>query len=70
MSLEYIRKTYQVPARRGGRIRFCPCAGINRIGFVIGARGKYLRVRFADMRRPVLLHPTWAMEYIDVEGVA
>lgn len=65
MSLEYIRKTYQVPAHRGCRVRFCPCEGINRLGFVVGARGHYIRVRFADMRRTVVLHPTWAVEYLN-----
>lgn len=65
MSIEYIRRCYQVPARRGCRIRFSPCSGIVKDGFVVGARGKYIRVRFTDMRRPVTLHPTWKVEYLD-----
>jgi hypothetical protein len=65
MSLEYIRSAYNVPARRGGKITFTPCAGICKQGFVVAARGKYIRVRFADMRRTVLLHPTWQVEYLD-----
>lgn len=65
MSLEYIRRAYKVPAHRGGRIRFCPCAGIDKIGFVVAAKGKYIRVRFADMRRTVLLDPVLYLEYLD-----
>ena len=68
MSLEYIRRAYKVPAHRGGRIRFCPCAGIEKMGFVVAAKGHYIRVRFTDMRRTVLLHPTWAREYLDGEA--
>lgn len=65
MSLEYIRKRYQVPARRGARIKFSPCAGIIKEGFVVAASGKYIRVRFTDFRRTVLLHPSWQVEYLE-----
>jgi len=67
MSLDYIRKAYGVPAVRGGRIKFQPCSGIAKEGFVVAARGQYIRVRFADMRRTVLLHPTWNVEYLEPE---
>jgi len=65
MSLDYIRKAYGVPVSRGCRIKFTPCTGIAKDGFVVAARGKYIRVRFADMRRTVLLHPTWNVEYLE-----
>ena len=65
MSMDYIRRTYGVPARRGGRIKFRPCQGLEKEGFVVAASGQYIRVRFADMRRTVLLHPTWRVEYVD-----
>lgn len=68
MSLEYIRRAYKVPAHRGGRIRFAPCAGIDKLGFVVAAKGPYIRVRFADMRRTVLLHPTYGLHYLDGEA--
>jgi len=67
MSLDYIRKAYGVPAVRGGRIKFQPCSGIAKEGFVVAAQGKYIRVRFSDMRRTVLLHPTWNVEYLESE---
>jgi hypothetical protein len=68
MSLEFIRRAYKVPAHRGGRVRFCPCPGIDKLGFVVAAKGKFIRVRFSDMKRTVLLHPTYALVYLDGEA--
>jgi hypothetical protein len=65
MSLDYIRQHYKVPARRGCRIKFTPCPGIVKEGFVVAASGAYIRVRFTDFRRTVLLHPSWRVEYLD-----
>jgi hypothetical protein len=65
MSLEAIGKKYRVPVRRGGRIKFSPCPGIIKEGFVVASAGSRIRVRFADMRRTVVLHPTEAVEYLD-----
>jgi len=58
--IEHIRKTYGVPAKRGGRLRF-----EGRIeGKIVGARYGRLRVRFPDFTRIVILHPTWGIEYL------
>ncbi len=57
MSLDYIRRFYGVPAKRGGRIRFQ-----GRGATIIGANSQYLRVRLDDGTR-ALLHPTWEVEY-------
>jgi hypothetical protein len=65
MSFDYIRKAYGVPARRGGRIKFSPCPGIVKEGFVVASAGSRIRVRFTDMRRTVVLHPVDAVEYLD-----
>lgn len=58
MSLEYIRKTYGVPAKRGGRIRYD-----GKIGVIASAPGAYLRVSFGGKIRT--LHPTWCVEYLE-----
>ena len=58
MSMDYIRKTYNVPAKRGGRIRFQGRAGV-----IVGARDARLRARF-DGIGTVALHPTWEIEYL------
>ena len=57
MSMEWIRRNYHVPAKRGGRVRFF---GVE--GTIIKAT-HYLYVRMDDGRR-ILLHPTWKVEYL------
>lgn len=57
MSMEWIRRHYAVPAKRGGRVRFFGIEG------TIMSATHYLRVRMDDGRR-VLLHPTWKVEYL------
>jgi hypothetical protein len=63
MSMEYIRKTYRVPAQRGGRVRFNGYDG-PLDGTIKSADGQYLRVQFDGQKRPVTLHPTWKVEYL------
>lgn len=57
MSMEWVRRNYGVPAKRGGRIRFCG------VGGTITSADHRLRVRMDDGRR-VILHPTWEVEYL------
>lgn len=67
MSLEYIRKTYSVPAYRGGRILFDHGDGGGKCkGTITGSRGQYLTVRLdhSERSRPITLHPTWNVEYL------
>jgi len=62
VSLAYIRRTYGVPAKRYGRVRFLD--GKAREGTIVKARGHYLRVRFDGEYIPRTLHPTWRIEYL------
>lgn len=57
MSMEWIRRNYGVPAKRGGRVRFFGMLG------TITSASHHLRVHLDDGRR-VLLHPTWRVEYL------
>lgn len=65
MSMRYIRDTYQVPAKRGARIKFtgnphrCPC-----FGTITGSQGAYIRVRMDGDTESYPYHPAWAMEYV------
>ncbi len=59
MSMEYIRETYGVPAKRGTPVEYCEAEH----GVIVGAKGAYLRVRFLGERRPRTLHPTYALRY-------
>lgn len=72
MSMEYIRKTYGVPAKRGALIEFTDMRGRIHTGRIVRSRGMYLR---ADMPTIcggiVTLHPTSDVRYLPnttVEG--
>ena len=64
MSMEYIRKTYGVPAKRGARIEFTDTYGKVHEGRIVGSRGMYLRVDIQTIRGgTVTLHPTSDVRY-------
>ncbi len=63
MGMEFIRKRYSVPAKRGGRIRF----ERQKTGTIVAARYGKLRVRFDGEKRISHLHPAWEVEYLPAE---
>lgn len=68
MSLQYIRETYGVPAKRGGRVRFTPENGKKPWeGRITSADGAYLRIfRDGDVKTyPAPFHPTWGITYLE-----
>lgn len=66
MSLNYIRNFYGVPAFRGREIVYTGGSnGQQRKGKILGSSGPYIRVRFDGELRPLLLHPTWEVAYLD-----
>jgi hypothetical protein len=71
VSLDYIRRAYGVPAKRGGRIRFTDARGDVFNCTIKSARGHYLRVlvddRVPGYRGRLTLHPTWQIEYTGKE---
>jgi len=62
VSIQYLRKTYGVPAKRGGKIEYTDTQGKTSLGAITGARGPYLRVRMWG--GVVALHPTWNVKYL------
>lgn len=68
MSLAYIRETYRVPAKRGGRVRYTDSQGAVFNCTIKSARGAHLRVlvddRVPGYRGRLTLHPTWNVEYL------
>lgn len=66
MSMEYIRRSYGVPAKRGARIQFKDHKGMWHDGNIVGSRGMYLRVRMPSYgpRDIVTLHPTSDVRYL------
>ncbi|MBB6191155.1 hypothetical protein FHS51_001377 [Sphingobium wenxiniae] len=64
MSLPWIRKTYRVPARRGGRVRYTGC-GRNKLGTIRSANGGHLNIQLDGWKFSMPFHPTWELEYLD-----
>ena len=70
MSMDYIRKTYGVPAKRGGRVEYDggSIGSPPLLGTITSATTSgHIRVRFDGERRTAKLHPTWAMRYLDAQ---
>ncbi|MEU7831338.1 hypothetical protein [Nonomuraea sp. NPDC049129] len=63
-SADYVRRYYQVPAKRGGRIKFR-----GQPGTIVAFHGAGLRVRLDDNPKRILTcHPTWRIDYLDGAG--
>ena len=67
MTMEYIRKSYGVPAKRGARVEYR--GDVNHApwqGTIVSADGHYLRIRRdGDTRTyPVPFHPQWGLTYL------
>ncbi len=63
MSLEYIRNTYGVPAKRGGIVEYSG-AGRTLRGVITGADGAHVRVRLEGGKFSMKFHPTWKLRYL------
>ena len=59
MSLEYIRKYYGVPAKRGMKIKY-----FNKSGVIVGSLGAYLKIRLDGECNTKPYHPTYELEYV------
>lgn len=68
MSMEYIRKTYGVPAKRGGRVEFESGANNMLLGTITGSRGARLRIRLDGHKHAFNYHPTWNLTYLPPTG--
>jgi hypothetical protein len=58
--MEYIRKFYGVPAKRGGRIIY----GASGYGTIVGSMGAYLRIRMDGEKQVKSYHPQHLITYI------
>jgi hypothetical protein len=63
--MQYIRDTYKVPAKRGGRVKFTGNPH-NRpqFGTIVGSDGARLRVRMDEEKNTFSYHPDWEIEYL------
>lgn len=63
--LEYIRDYYKVPADMGRRIVYTGNKNTRLEGVIVGDDSARLLVRLESYDGPVVLHPTWNVEYLD-----
>ena len=59
MSMEYIRKTYLVPAKRGMRVVY-----EGKEGVITGSYQGRIRIRMDGYKKSFNLHPTDGIEYL------
>lgn len=64
MSIAWVRKYYQVPAKRGGRVEYSG-EGKLEAGTITGASGGRLRIRLDGIKHSMPFHPTWKLRYLD-----
>ena len=62
--MAYIRKAYNVPAKRGARIRMTLDGNRTYIGTIKSAKNGSLRVQFDGVNYVSTIHPTWHIEYL------
>lgn len=57
--MENIRLVYGVPAKRGGRVRYCDA-----LGTITGSRNGRLLIRLDGDKNSRSFHPKWNIEFI------
>ena len=68
--MDYIRSTYDVPAKVGARIRYTG-GKEPRDGTIRSAQGAHLMIRLdGDRHVTGPYHPTWEIEYLSGQGDA
>jgi len=66
VTLAYIRDTYGVRAKRGGRVQFDGSgANVAKVGTITGARGSHILIKMDGESRSASYHPTWQLTYLD-----
>lgn len=63
MTMAWVRKSYGVPAKRGGRVEYTG-NGKSEFGTIIGVAGAHLRIRLDGAGRSLPFHPTWKLRYL------
>ncbi|MFG1318025.1 hypothetical protein [Xanthobacter autotrophicus] len=66
--LEWVRSSYGVPARRGGRVEYTG-KGKSQMGTITGASGSHILIRLDEVGFPQPFHPTWSLRYLDATPV-
>ncbi|WP_377297495.1 hypothetical protein [Rhizobium sp. SGZ-381] len=65
MSMEWVRKNYGVPAKRGGRVEYTGDKSGPRLGTITASVGPRIRIRLDGDKDALIYHPTWELRYLD-----
>jgi len=68
MSIEWVRRMYQVPAKVGGRVEYSG-GGTPRLGTICSVRGGHVYIRLDGDKHALPHHPTWKIRYLDEAAV-
>lgn len=69
MSMEWVRRNYGVPAKKGGRVEYTGGGG-SKLGTICGASGGHIRIRLDGQAFSMPYHPTWKIRYLPGEAVS
>ncbi|UYT54105.1 hypothetical protein OHI65_06920 [Brucella sp. MAB-22] len=65
--MSWIRKTYRVPAKRGGRVKYTG-GKQPQYGTIVDANGQYLVIRLDGEAHELSYHPTWEITYLEASN--
>jgi len=66
--MEWVRRNYGVPAKRGGRVGYTG-DGVPKLGTIVSATTSgHLKVELDNQHRSIKLHPTWKLRYLDADS--
>lgn len=67
MTMEWVRKNYKVPAKRGGRVEYTG-DGKPELGTITSANNGRINIRLDRFKHAMPFHPTWKLRYLDGES--
>lgn len=62
--MTWIRNTYGVPAKRGGRVEYTG-GGNSQFGTIRSVDGPHLMILLDGSKHAMPFHPTWELRYLD-----
>lgn len=62
-AMEWVRRAYKVPAKRGGRVEYSG-DGTPELGTIKSASGGRLNIKLDGVKHVMPFHPTWRLKYL------
>ena len=64
MSMEWIKRNYSVPVKKGARVEYTG-GKKPKLGTITGTEGQYILIRLDAEKVSHPYHPTWKLRYLD-----